>query len=87
MTRFLLGAVLGTLLLVGCDQSAPAKPPATSQPVVPTVNRKCPIMPEHDVGADARVEFEGKMVGFCCAECIPPWNALSDEEKRAKLAQ
>jgi len=32
------------------------------------------------------VDFEGQKVGFCCAMCPPQWRALSDDEKRAKLA-
>jgi hypothetical protein len=31
-------------------------------------------------------EFKGQKIGFCCAPCIPKWEALSDEDKAAKLA-
>lgn len=33
------------------------------------------------------VQWDGKTVAFCCADCIPAWNKLSDEEKAAKLAE
>ena len=52
------------------------------------VNSKCPIMPARDVSPDTNLtrEFKGKTVGFCCAGCPAEWDALSDEEKAAKLA-
>ena len=34
-----------------------------------------------------RVDWNGQTVGFCCPECIPEWNELSDDDKREKLAE
>lgn len=49
------------------------------------VNAKCPIMGGKAKGAVA-VAWNNKTVGFCCPPCIPKWNALSEEQKTAKLA-
>ena len=65
----------------GCADSG------TDSPAIATVvNTICPIM-GHEVTDDGgRAEFDGKTVGFCCPGCIDKWEALSDEEKTAKLA-
>ena len=49
------------------------------------VNDECPMM-GGAVEAGIEVDFKGKMVGFCCADCVPAWQGLSEEEKEAKLA-
>ena len=66
--------------------------PAATQPVstVATVNAKCPLMGGKinpaKVSTDLVREFDGKKVGFCCAKCLPKWDKLSDDDKKAKLA-
>jgi hypothetical protein len=52
-------------------------------------NIKCPIMgsaidPAKVTPALTR-EFKGQKVAFCCGECPPQWDKLSDKEKQAKL--
>jgi len=53
------------------------------------VNEKCPItgnkLDREKVPADLRREFKGKPVGFCCKNCPPAWDKLTDEQKQAKL--
>ncbi|RCS47680.1 hypothetical protein DTL42_14270 [Bremerella cremea] len=40
-----------------------------------------------EVVADGgRTEWNGTTVGFCCPDCLPKWDALSDEETTEKLA-
>ena len=52
-------------------------------------NTKCTIMgnvinPEK-VTADLIKEYKGQKVALCCAGCPEKWDALSDEDKAAKL--
>ena len=62
------------------DGGAETSDPAASG----IINEKCPIMGK-DVDAAFTVEYEGKKVAFCCEDCIPDWNALSEAEKASKL--
>ena len=52
-------------------------------------NAKCPIMgtklDKDNVPVDLTREFKGQTVGFCCPNCPPAWDKLSDDEKQAKL--
>lgn len=61
-----------------------------SAKTVACVNGTCPIM---DIAIDqAKVpfsltrDFNGQKVGFCCGDCPPAWDKLTDEQKTAKLA-
>ncbi len=74
-------------ILGGCKKEAPAP---TEGDVVTYANAKCPIMgsvinPEK-ITADLVKDFKGEKVALCCAGCPAKWDALSDEEKAAKLA-
>ena len=72
--------VVGAISLAGCAEKE------TAAVVVAASNTVCPIM-GHEVTDDGgRVEFGGKTVGFCCPGCIEKWEALSDEDKAAKLS-
>ena len=75
----------GLVMFAGCSKDEPAAPAETAQ----FVNAKCPIMgsvikPEK-VTADLIKEFKGQKVAFCCAGCPDKWDAMSDEDKAAKL--
>ena len=54
-------------------------------------NTTCPIMGSKidpaKVTKELTREYKGQTVTFCCAECPPVWDSLSDTEKDAKLAQ
>lgn len=50
-----------------------------------TANTMCPMMPDHEVDPEVTTTYEGQTVGFCCSDCVPKWNALSDEQKEARL--
>ena len=68
------------LVLTGCTSSTP------TEPVAAPVNANCPIMGGKVTEDGGRVDWNGQTVGFCCPECIPEWNELTDEEKATKLA-
>jgi len=89
----LTAGLVGTVLLgVGCrNAAAPAGGSGIGDAATVTVvNSKCPIMgtalDRTKVPPSLVVDFEGQKVGFCCAMCPARWRALSDDEKRAKLA-
>ena len=53
------------------------------------VNAMCPIMGKAVDPKDGGSApwADGKKVGFCCPGCSDKWNALTDDQKAAKLAQ
>ena len=55
------------------------------------VNSKCPIWGTHiepdKVTEDLIRQYKGQRVAFCCADCPPAWDKLSDTQKDAKLAK
>ncbi|HBN77129.1 MAG TPA: hypothetical protein DD473_15200 [Planctomycetaceae bacterium] len=53
---------------------------------VKTANEYCPIMGGKVTAEGGTTEWNGKTIGFCCDGCDEKWEALSDEEKAAKLA-
>lgn len=90
-----LALVVG-FAMVGCGGE---KPEATADgdgdgeadgAVVEFVNVRCPIMGSPidaaNVPASLVREHKGRKVALCCAGCPEAWDALSDEEKDAKLA-
>ena len=87
--------MLTVALLAGCEKE-PADPTPTTNagaaaPAVTFVNTACPIMNANKidpakVSTDLIREFKGGKVAFCCGGCPSKWDALSDEEKSAKLA-
>lgn len=60
----------------------------TATPPAGYVNANCPIMGKPvDVEKGGSVAWGDSKVGFCCPGCETAWNKLSDDEKKAKLAQ
>ncbi len=47
-------------------------------------NTKCPIMGD-PIDPKYTTKFMGKKIGFCCEDCLPKWEKLSDAEKTKKL--
>lgn len=80
--RYLLASIVLMSLVVGCAQSS--SQPTTESTVA--VNSHCPIMGGDVTEDGGRAEWNGKTIGFCCPDCEPKWEALSDEEKAEKLA-
>lgn len=54
-----------------------------------TANRWCPIMQKMKLNASTAVEhtveFEGRVVGFCCEDCRDAWASMDDTERRERL--
>ena len=70
------------LLLSGCADGGGA----TATAGAATANQFCPVMGEA-VDGETTAEWNGKTIGFCCPPCIDEWNAMSDEERTAALAE
>lgn len=80
-------AVIG-LSIVGCRKETPEER-AEAPAAVTYANTVCPMMgsvikPEKVTPKLVR-EFQGQKVAFCCAQCPPAWDKLSDAEKLTKL--
>lgn len=43
------------------------------------VNKKCPINPENDIDPKVTTVYEGKVIGFCCADCIPEFKKTPEK--------
>src|SRR5688572_3082174 len=39
------------------------------------VNRKCPLKPDARVDTQQTLEYKGKIIGFCCSDCVDKWKA------------
>jgi len=72
---------LAMALFVGCTEQ-----PVESQVSAELVNGHCLVMGGEITPEGGTVEWNNKLVGFCCPQCIDEWNALSDEEKTEALA-
>jgi len=79
--------LVGAMILVGCNQSAPTDSAETADVSSKTANKVCPIMGGEVTAEGGTIEWNGKLIGFCCPGCEPKWEKLSDEEKSEKLAE
>jgi hypothetical protein len=71
------------------DASATTK---ANLPKVKVVNAWCPLMMEHPIvnymaNPDCVREYRGMKVGFCCDDCGPGWDAMSEKDKATALAK
>lgn len=82
--RYLTLLSILLISVAGCTESAPESS-ATDVNLTP-VNQLCPIMGNPVTEDGGTAEYNGKLVGFCCAGCDRPWSELSDTDKAAKLA-
>jgi len=52
-------------------------------------NNRCPItgnkFDPKNVPTNLTREWKGQKIGFCCPNCLPQWDKLSDKQKQAKL--
>ena len=66
------------LVLLFSLVAATATQPATTQPAAP-VNKKCPVSGEDVNPKGKTVTYKGKVVGFCCDDCIEKFNKDPDK--------
>ncbi len=82
--RYLLASIVLMGLVVGCAQSSTE--PSSDTSTAATANMHCPIMGGEVTADGGRSDWNGSTIGFCCPDCKPKWEALSDQEKAEKLA-
>jgi YHS domain-containing protein len=58
-----------------------AADPSTQESKKP-VNKMCAVMPQDAVDPKITYEYKGKLIGFCCQDCIPEFK--KDPEKYMK---
>ena len=67
-----------TAFVVAAEQQPTTAPGATTKPAAaaaPTpVNKKCPVSGEDVNPKGKTVTYKGKVVGFCCDDCIDLFN-------------
>ncbi|MEE2843174.1 MAG: hypothetical protein VX761_01545 [Planctomycetota bacterium] len=85
--RYLTLLSIVLISIAGCIESDTESfnTPAVDVSLTP-VNQLCPIMGSAITDDGGTTEYNGKLVGFCCAGCDRPWSELSDADKAAKLA-
>jgi len=79
----------------GCPDNhepvAAAKAASGETTLVKVGNMRCPIAPDDEVGDNGMVDAEltrpynGQTIGFCCPNCPPIWDKMSDQKKAAAL--
>lgn len=82
MKLFALLAVL-SFGLTACATSTDSTEPMGVQAAI--VNDSCPLMGSA-VDESKVVEYDGKMVAFCCDMCLGNWDGMDAEAKDAALA-
>ena len=89
--------LLCAALLTGCNQSdstgtsgnpdvQSGQTAGSTAVLVKTANTVCPLMGGDVTSDGGTAEWNGKLIGFCCPECVPEWEKLPEEEKAKKLA-
>lgn len=71
------------LFVAGCSQQNDQEQP-TNKKTGSIANKICPMMGGKVDAEGETVQWDGKTVGFCCPDCLPEWNKLSDAEKQKK---
>jgi len=78
-------ALIGSAALVmAADKpKGPTTKPSATQPSGKPVNKFCAVEgKDHDVDPKVTVVYKGKVIGFCCRDCIDEFN--KDPEKYVK---
>jgi hypothetical protein len=84
--RYLALLSIVLISVAGCSESYTGSSNTPAVETLTPVNQLCPIMGSPVAEDGGTVEFDGKLVGFCCPSCDGKWNKLSNTDKAAKLA-
>ncbi len=75
--------VVGAMaMVVGCESSKKTETKASPS----VMNANCPFS-GHPVANGATADYNGKTVGFCCADCAKKWSGMTDAQRDAALAK
>lgn len=83
MKLFALLALL-TFGLTACSSTTESTEPMDVQAAI--VNDLCPLAGTA-VDEEKVVEYDGKMVAFCCDNCLSNWGGMTDEARNEALAK
>ena len=84
--RYLALLSIVLVSVAGCSESDTESLNTPAVVTLTPVNQLCPIMGSAVTEDGGTVEFDGKLVGFCCPSCDGKWSKLSATDKAAKLA-
>jgi hypothetical protein len=82
ISRFAAPAMLAATLFLGACASSHTTKSAAS---MGAVNSKCPMTGEAVDAESPMREYNGKKVAFCCKGCAGKYEALTAEQRAAKL--
>ncbi len=74
----------GAVVLWGCQTEKATK---TSTVSMGAVNDTCPGSGKPVKASAGTATWRGKTIGFCCPNCVAPWNAMSGKDKDAFVAE
>jgi len=86
VVAFVVAGAICALAASGCSSMSKSGNESTDAARGQALNTTCPMMDEV-VDEEVVVEYNGNTIAFCCEGCIDDWNALSDAERDAKVAQ
>jgi YHS domain-containing protein len=74
---------VGGYALSSRAESAPSTAPSTQPTAAAPVNKFCAIDRDNPIDPQVTTTYEGKVIGFCCEDCIPkfkqdPAKAMKD---------
>lgn len=79
MKRILQSSLIGFSLFVSCVSG-------DSSTATATANALCPMGREHVVESGGVLVWRDTLIGFCCKQCQPMFEALTSDEKIEALA-
>ena len=75
-------ALLLTIAGIGALSMPSATASPTTAPSTQPINKMCAIQHEEKIDPKVTYVYDGKTIGFCCADCIPEFK--KDPEKYVK---
>jgi len=82
MKKLLTALAIASALSLSSCKSTGTETSTDSDAMI--MNTSCPISSK-PIDANVTADYMGKKVGFCCKNCLSKWEAMSAEEKAAKV--
>ena len=77
----LLFSAIGAAVLAAKDQPStkPSTQPTTQEAAAKPVNKFCAVDHDNEVDPKVTVLYKGKVIGFCCKDCIKDFEKNPDK--------
>jgi hypothetical protein len=75
----LLCLAAGTVAVIAKEEPAKSAETPTTKPVGKPVNKFCAVETEHEIDPAVTIVHNGKIIGFCCADCIKDFKKDPDK--------